>query len=156
MTGTSIGHVKILFHLEQDEDGYPPASVETLWAFELGEGLYKIDNTPFFATGIAVEDVISAEPEAGMLVYKEVVHPSGHSTLRVVVYNHDEVPEVRGLFKQLGCPTEQSHLRGLIAIDVPPSVSWDELKRVLDTGRAQDRWDYEEACLAHSDVTHLL
>ena len=145
-----MSHVKILFHLEQDEDGYPPASAETLWALEVGEGLYKNDNIPFFVTGIAVDDIVSAEPEAGMLLYRDVVHPSGHSTFRIVVYNHDEVPEVRGLFKQLGCSTEQSHLRGLIAIDVPPSVSWDELKRVLDTGREQDRWDYEEACLARS------
>jgi len=151
MTGTSSEHhVKVLFHLEQDEDGYPPARVETLWAIEMGDGLYKIDNIPFFVTGIAVEDIVSAGPEAGMLVYKEVVHPSGHGTFRVVVYDHDEVPGVRGLFKQLGCSTEQSHLRGLIAVNVPPSVPWDDLKRVLDTGRAQDRWDYEEACLARS------
>jgi len=136
MTGKEAGqHVKVLFRLEQDEDGYPPASAETLWALR-------------FATDIAVGDVVSAEHEAGMLRYNEVVQPSGHSTYRVVVYNHDEVPEVRGLFKQLGCSTEQSHLRGLIAIDVPPSVSRDELKRVLDSGREQDRWDYEEACLA--------
>ncbi|HEX8434618.1 DUF4265 domain-containing protein [Archangium sp.] len=151
MTGTSPDqHVKILFHLEQDEDGYPPVSAETVWAIAVGEGLYKIDNIPFFATGVAVEDIVSAKPDAGQLLYQEVVHPSGHSTLRVVVYKHDEVPEVRGIFKQLGCSTEQSHLRGLIAIDVPPSASWDELKRMLDTGREQDRWDYEEACLARS------
>jgi len=151
MTGPFTNqHVKILFHLEQDEDGYPPASAETLWAITVGEGLYKLDNIPFFATGVAVEDIVSAELEAGQLVYKDIVQPSGHSTLRVAVYDHDEVPKVHALFKQLGCATEQSHLRGLIAIDVPPSVSWDDLRRVLDTGREQDRWDYEEACLARS------
>ncbi|HEX5747468.1 MAG TPA: DUF4265 domain-containing protein [Archangium sp.] len=151
MTGTPTDqHVKILFHLEQDEDGYPPANAETLWATTVGEGLYKIDNIPFFATGIAVDDIVSAELDADQLLYKDVVHPSGHSTVRVVVYGHDELPEVHGLFKQLGCSTEQSHLRGLVALDVPPSVSWDELKRILDEGREQDRWDYEEACLAQS------
>lgn len=41
--------VKILFELEQDEDGYPPASTETLWASRAGDGLFKIDNIPFFA-----------------------------------------------------------------------------------------------------------
>src|SRR5690242_6552544 len=122
MTGTATAqHVKILFRLEQDEDGYPPASAETLWAIKVDEDLYKLDNIPFFATGIAVDDIVLAKPEAGQLLYKEVVHPSGHSTFRVVVYNHGEVPEVRETFKQLGCSTEQSHLRGLIASDVPPS-----------------------------------
>jgi hypothetical protein len=149
MTGTeSDQHVKILFSLEQDDDGYPPVSAETLWAIKVGEGLFRIDNIPFFVTDIAVGDVVSAEKDEGMLCYKEVVQTSGHSTYRVVVYNHDEVSEVRGIFKQLGCSTEQSHLRGLIAIDVPASVPRDELKRVLDSGREQDRWDYEEGCLA--------
>ncbi len=141
-------HVKILFDLEQDEDGYPPASAETLWAVQVGEGLFKIDNIPFFVLGIAVEDVVSAVPEEGVFRFKEVVQPSGHGTLRVVVYDPSDVPAVHALFKQMGCSTEQSHLPRLIAIDVPPSVSLDELKRMLDAGREQERWGYEEACLA--------
>ncbi len=141
-------HVKILFDLEQDEDGYPPASAETLWAVPVGEGLFKIDNIPFFVLGIAVGDVVSAVPEEGVFRFKDVVQTSGHGTLRVVVHDPSDVPAVHALFKQMGCSTEQSHLPRLIAIDVPPSVSWDELKRVLDSGREQERWGYEEACLA--------
>ena len=141
-------HVKIFFNLEQDEDGYPPASVESLWALPVGEGLFKIDNIPFFATGIAVDDIVSATLEGEVLQYSDVVQPSGHSTLRVIVYDESQVAEVRALFKQMGCSTELSHIPGLIAIDVPPSVSLDVLKPVLDEGRAKDRWDYEEACLA--------
>lgn len=144
----SGAHVKILFDLEQDEDGYPPASAETLWAIQVGQGIFKVDNIPFFALGIAVEDVVSAVPEEGVFRFKEVVQPSGHSTLRVVVYDPSDVPAVHALFKQRGCSTEQSHLPRLIAIDVPPAVSLDELKQVLDSGREQERWGYEEACLA--------
>jgi hypothetical protein len=77
-------YVKVLFELEQDEDGYPPASAETLWAIKVGEGLFQIDNIPFFAYGIAVNDIVSATPEEGVFRYKEVVRPSGHSSHRVV------------------------------------------------------------------------
>jgi hypothetical protein len=141
-------YVKILFELEQDEDGYPPASAETLWATKAGDELFKIDNIPFFVFGIAVDDIVSAAPEEGVFRFKEVAHPSGHSTIRVVVYDPSDVPAVRALFKQLGCSTELSHLPRLLAVDVPPSVSLDTLKEVLDSGRAQGRWGYEEACLA--------
>jgi hypothetical protein len=141
-------HVKILFELEQDEDGYPPASAETLWAIKVGDGLFKIDNIPFFALGIAVNDIVSAVPEENAFRFKDVAQPSGHSTLRVVVYDAADVPAVRALFKQLGCSTELSHLPRLLAVDVPPSVSLEELKQVLESGRHQDRWGYEEACLA--------
>jgi hypothetical protein len=141
-------YVKIFFELEQDEDGYPPASVESLWARSVGEGLFKIDNIPFFATGVAVDDVVAAIPDRGVLQYKDVVQPSGHSTLRIIVYEESQAAEVRALFKRMGCSTELSHVPGLIAVDVPPSVSLESLRRMLDEGRSQGRWDYEEACLA--------
>jgi hypothetical protein len=141
-------YVKIFFELEQDEDGYPPASVESLWARPVGEGLFKIDNIPFFATGVAMDDVVAAIPDGGVLQYKDVVQPSGHSTLRIIVYEESQTAEVRALFKRMGCSTELSHIPGLIAVDVPPSVSLQSLRRVLDEGRSQGRWDYEEACLA--------
>ncbi|WP_308686780.1 DUF4265 domain-containing protein [Stigmatella ashevillensis] len=138
----------MLFELEQDEEGYPPASAETLWAIKVDDGLFKIDNMPFFALGIAVNDIVSATQEEGAFRFKEVVQPSGHSTLRVVVYDPADVPAVRALFKELGCETELSHLPRLLAVDVPPTLSMEELRKVLDSGRQQDRWGYEEACLA--------
>ncbi len=33
-------------------------------------------------------------------------------------------------------------------MDAPPSVSLTELRAMLDEGEAQERWGYEEACLA--------
>jgi hypothetical protein len=48
----------------------------------------------------------------------------------------------------LGCSTEQSHLPRLLAIDVPPEVSLEKLRQVLDSGKEEERWGYEEACLA--------
>ncbi len=58
------------------------------------------------------------------------------------------MPAVRELFHELGCSTEQSHLHRLIAIDVPPAVSLEEVRQVLDSGKEEERWGYEEACLA--------
>ena len=52
---------RIQFRLTLDEDGYPPASGETLWATALGDGTYRIDNIPFFATGVSLGDVVEAE-----------------------------------------------------------------------------------------------
>jgi hypothetical protein len=140
-------YVKVLFDLEQDEDGYPPAAAETLWAVRVGDGLFQIDNIPFFVHGIAVNDIVSAAPEEGVFRYKEVVQPSGHGTIRLIVSETSDVQAVRDLFRQLGCSSELSHLPRLIAVDVPPSVPLQELKKVLDAGQEQDRWGYEGACL---------
>jgi hypothetical protein len=57
------------------------------------------------------------------------------------------VPAVIERFAGLGCLIERSHIPGLIALDVPPSTPWAEVKRLLAEGEAKERWGYEEACL---------
>jgi hypothetical protein len=137
----------MLIHLEQDEDGYPPTSVESLWVIPTGEGLFEVDNIPFFAWGLALEDVVAAEPEEGVWRFKEVVRHSGHATVRLIVYDVAEAPAILERFTRLGCLSERSHIPGLIAVDVPPSTPWSEVKRLLAEGAAEERFGYEEACL---------
>jgi len=139
--------VKVVVALEQDEEGYPPAGYENLWATLVEDGLFRIANIPFFAKSIALGDIVSAISEQGLLCFKEVVRPSGHSTLHLIVYKEAEVSSIIEHFTRLGCESERSHIPGLIALDVPPSVSLATLKQELDSGHAQNRWDYEEACL---------
>lgn len=143
----STSHVKMLVHLEQDEDGYPPTTEESLWVLPMGEGLFQVDNIPFFAWELALGDVVTAEPEGGMWRFKQVVRRSGHATLRLIIYDVVEVPAVIERFAKLGCLSERSHIPGLIALDVPPSTSWTEVKQLLTEGEAEERWGYEEAYL---------
>jgi hypothetical protein len=56
------GLVKIVFSLEQDEDGYPPVKTESLWAKPKADGSFELDNTPFYAQGISRKDIVAAEP----------------------------------------------------------------------------------------------
>lgn len=143
----STPHVKMLVHLEQDEDGYPPTTEESMWVRPLGEGLFQVDNIPFFASDIALEDVVAADPEKGVWRFRQVVRRSGHATLRLIIYDVAEVPAVIERFARLGCISERSHIPGLIALDVPPSTPWAEVKRLLVEGETQELWGYEEACL---------
>ncbi|MCY1075619.1 DUF4265 domain-containing protein [Archangium lansingense] len=140
--------VKVFFELQQDEDGYPPVTCESMWAKPVGDGLYRLGNIPFFARGVAYEDVVSAvRRDDGTLGFVEVVRPSGHSTLRVIIYEASEAPALRHELEVLGCDTEQSHIPNLFAVDVPPAVSLEAVRRLLEAGIASERWEYEEACL---------
>jgi uncharacterized protein DUF4265 len=136
---------RILFQLSQNEDGYPPLAVETMWATYVGEGAYRIDNIPFFATRVSLGDVIEADLIDGRPTFARVRERGGHSTLRVVAFDAATVPEVRSAIQELGCATELSHLPRLISVDVPPSASLEALRAFLAAGAAQGRWDYEEA-----------
>jgi hypothetical protein len=61
VTGIRDDHVKVHFQLEVDENGWPPASVESLWTVDLGDGTVRLDNTPWFVRGVASDDILRVE-----------------------------------------------------------------------------------------------
>jgi hypothetical protein len=142
--------VKVIVLLEQEEEDYPPVDYEELWTIPLGEGLYRIENIPFFARGIARGDIVSAVEEEEALIFQGVEAPSGHSTIRLIVYNEDTVPAVVERFEKLGCVSEITFNK-LVALDVPPSLPLESLRERLDLGFTQGTWDYEEACIFHPE-----
>src|SRR3954451_9133024 len=77
--------VRVRFALERDQDGWPPAESEGLWAEPVEGGLYRIDNTPWFARGVAADDLVEAQPDVeGMLWFIQVRKPGGRTVVRVI------------------------------------------------------------------------
>ncbi len=150
-----VERIKVLFEINRDEDGYPPADIEHLWAESLGNNLFKIDNVPFFVKGISCEDIIEAFADSkGDLRYRSLVKQSTHSTLRVIVFRdspdartlEERVADLRKQLERVGCSTELSHLPGLVAVDMDIAVTSNALE-TLQAGEKADLWEYEEAAL---------
>lgn len=144
-------HVKIKFPLEQKDD-YPPYDVESLWAVPLGDGTYRIDNIPFFVRGVSSEDVVAVNEQDGELYYGGLVSEGGHSTVRVLIAKKDETEDIRAELRAKGCSSEGTGIPGLIAVDVPASVNYHDVREFLDKGEQTGRWEYEEGCVAHPTV----
>jgi len=146
-------HVKINFRLERDSDDYPPQDVESVWAVPVGNDAYRLDNVPFFVTGISSEDIVRAKPQDGVLLFLELVEAGGHSTVRVLIGNRDETQTVRDELRAMGCSSEGTNIPGLVAVDIPPSVRYAEVRDFLMTGEQNGRWEFEEGCIAQPDET---
>lgn len=140
-------HQKIIFRLEQDEEGYPPVGVESVWAIEADDGDFIIDNIPFFTRQATLGDVVEVKRMGEELLYISTRERSGNSLLRVVFFEGHDPSKLRSDLAKLGCSTEQSHLRSLIAVNVPPTVQIDEVRTLLDEGCSNGCWDYEEPIL---------
>jgi hypothetical protein len=138
--------IKIIVPLEKEEPDYPPFDYEELWSTPAGEGLFRIENVPFFARGIARGDIVSAVAEGEVLRFQEVFEASGHSTIRLIVNDSKAVPGILERFEGQGCSGEVTFGK-LVALDVPPTVSLEAIREKLDLGYAQSQWDYEEACI---------
>ena len=140
---------KIWFELEQDADGYPPDKWEGLWADEVGPGLYRVDNIPFYVKGISSGDEVSAEVDADQLQFKKLVRATLNSVFRLYVSDAADMKNIRNQFRALGCESERSNLPKLVAIEIPGDIEFGPIGRLLEEGAASERWEYEEGVLRH-------
>jgi hypothetical protein len=145
--------VKVWFRLDRDEDGYPPAGSEGLWAIPLGGDMYRIDNTPWFAYDVAAHDVFQAElDEEGRLWASRRLRPSGNCTIRVIPFRDGPVAgsqlAVLDAFVPLGAVGE-GYGPGLniVALTISPNADLTEIKRTLQQGEADGSWAYEEGSI---------
>lgn len=122
------------------------SETESLWALPSGEG-FKLDNIPFYVKGVSFGDVVSAERVEGCLCMKELLETSGHSTVRLWFASEQEVQPVREALKSMGCSSEVSDQPRLVAVDIPPTIAYEDIRSYLDEGESNGKWDYEEACL---------
>ena len=134
----------------QDEDGYPPDQWETMWAKETGSGLYSVDNIPFFTRGVSPGDVVRVRKEDGTLIFDGVVNPSPASVFRIFVSNSADVQAARDEFREMGCESELSYITRLFAVEVPGTVDFGQVAKLLAKGTETGRWEYEEGALRHN------
>lgn len=142
-------HQKIIFELEQDEDGYPPATKEGVWAMPLPNGHFVIDNIPFFASGVSAEDEVEVERVDGELRFNKVLKPSGISTFRLILSDPETNPIVRAELEALGCKSEYNQHIGLIAVEVPASTSIHPFLDYIVEAKEKGLLDFEEGALRH-------
>lgn len=138
---------KIYFRLQQDEDGYPPAAVESMWAKPRGNG-YIIDGIPFFTTEATNGDeVVAQKGEGDLLWFDEIVRTSGNSLIRIVMFDVASREAVVKRLLDLGCATEQMDEFSLVAVNVPPMVPLLGVQLYLQDRSARGILDYEEPIL---------
>jgi hypothetical protein len=151
---TDADPVKIRFSLERDADGWPPVSSEGVWAVPLGGGLYRVDNTPWFARRLACVDVVKELAGSDGVVWAtRLVEWSGHLTVRVIPRRAGplagELQPVIDAFAPLGVSAESAQpAYQMIGLDVPPGAPLLEVKNLLREGHEDGRWDYDEGCVS--------
>ncbi|GAB3596246.1 DUF4265 domain-containing protein [Microbacterium tumbae] len=145
-----MGLTKIRFRLEADEDGWPPAESEGMWAEPLGDDRFRVDNTPWFVRGTSADDIVKAVPDAsGVLWYSGTIARSGHQTVRIIPrtdgpLNGDQ-QLVIDAFAPLGVTGEGFNRNLLIvALDIGPGANLAMVKNLCVDGENDGRWFYEE------------
>jgi|SRR5579884_3026055 len=134
---------KVVFPLDEG-----PA--ETMWADQVGDALYKIDNIPWFAYGVSLDDVISVRYVDGdpRPYFDRVVVSSGKVTYRVTFTEH--LPhgtriEADALLEKIKSLAEASSRYSVdyVALVASAAASRSDIESLLDNGECLGFWDWE-------------
>lgn len=124
---------KVLFRVVS-EDG--SVDVETLWAFDLGDDKYRLDNSPFYAYSVSWEDLVLApfSEEEQRPTFERVIKKSGNRTIRItfdtpVEEGNDSERILQGLVDR-GCSYEGAS-RSYMAINIPKDVDLESIRTYL-------------------------
>lgn len=143
-------HVKILFRLYSSI--LEEMTVETMWAKVVNEeqGLYALDNIPFYLPVIASGDIIFAEYDSDeqMLTYRETREYSGNSTIHIILMSDTaDVESIGKSFEEFGCNWEGMGDK-YFAMDVPASIDYRLVKARLEELSKPEIIGYAESCLS--------
>lgn len=140
-------HTKIFFVQDIGEN---ELETEGLWCIHDGDN-YIVDNIPFVAKRISLGDTIKAEYDADEKVYyfEDFISVSGNTTVRIFINDVQSIELVREDLNRLGCESEVLLQRKIVAVNIPKGVNYKPIKDFLDRGEQQQKWTYEESCLAH-------
>lgn len=140
-----VKQYKIIFeHQNNADDRY---ELESAWATKIGE-YFRLDNILFYAPEYSFGDIVSVEERSGELYVIGLVKESGHSTVRILFNDRGDVQNTRDQLKKMGCDSEISNVPTLIALDIPPQVNYASVREFLEEGVKNEKWGYEESCLA--------
>ena len=127
--------------------------IETMWVRAIGDDKYVVDNIPFYVKLISLNDIVGGKKNAeGDLVFDSVVTSGGHSTIRIVVFDQSKVAEVCQTCEGLKCSIEIADNKKLLAVDVPPHISWDHVIGRISSLAEAGLVDYEEASISRVHV----
>lgn len=148
--GAMRAAVKLHVRLEQDEEGYPPIAVESLWGEPTGApDEYVIVNIPFFARNATLGDTVRAPERDGQRWVEGVVASGAASLLRVLFFEVDRTDEVTAELEALGCETEGLPAYRLVAVSVPADIELTRVQALLRQRQDRGELDYEEPLLRH-------
>ena len=139
--------IKILFRLQKDDIGYPPADIESLWADKLNDNTYILDNIPVYLRGISEGDKIEGVNIEGEIFYSRLVEASDYSTYRIMLGNAEDYDEISQQLIDMGCSIERSDIPRMLAVSVTPYRDADMIHAYMISQEDNGKFEFEEAAL---------
>jgi uncharacterized protein DUF4265 len=143
---TDTNQVKIQFQIDPKEQR--EFRTEALWAERVGDGRFRILNSPFFLFGISAEDIVEAKEAEDGFKFQSIISRGGHSTYRVFIQGGRTIsaPDFQAYWKpisQLGATFENANDH-FVSVDIPPGKDVAAIYKLMQKGEQEGVWTFEE------------
>ena len=145
--------VKVVADVGPEMQEFAGFASERFWAFRTQDGHFRLDNQPWFATGLAFADVVAGEllgtataqgGEVSVYGITRVVRPSGWRSLVACYappFSLDRSSAAKERLEALGAEIERAR-RHYWAVGVPPAVELEPVLEVLRREEHRGRFDW--------------
>lgn len=139
---------KVRFDLEQNEDGFPPISVELLNARLVRDNVFQIQNAPFFAEDISYNDEVIASPTTvpGQYKFEAVVHESDFSSISIILLDASADEFLMDVLRGKDCVIEYGEFGPyrVLAVAIPTETAFKEVAAQLQSLEDRGSISYAE------------
>lgn len=144
----TYNEVRVKFDLDVD-DGFPPITAEFLIGRLESIDSVRLDNTPFFAMGIALGDIVKCTGLSPNLTFASIVIESGHKAISVIFIDNSCQEELFKSLRALGCYVEFGEFPDydMLAAAIPPDINYSTIKQALDALENEGKISFAELCL---------
>jgi len=157
MTNLEETHVKVMFKFHSsvlDEDISETMLSEKI---DVENGIYRLDNIPFYGAPIATGDEFFAELDAEeqMLVYRKTTKYSGNSIILVLIARKGYDKEIiRDEFNALNC-TSEGVTDSYFAMEILAETNYSVIKQKLQEFEKARLIDYAEPYLSEKHMQDI-
>lgn len=137
-------HNIALVYLEEIENTYQTEMVDA----EKEGDYYRMVAPPFFAKNLAIGDLIAVKDEEGVHYFDDLIEKSGRSTVRILFWDESVITKTLEELRLLGAVVfTLLEVTKYFALDIPAEVDYSPIQEFLETGKVNQLWDFDEACL---------
>lgn len=143
--------VKIICDISPEQN--LPLLSESLWAEDMGDDLYKLSNTPFFAEGLAYQDIIKTRHDSDGFLHFHTLHNDGGLYTSLVAVSEESEKAHEKLRAFLRADTDYSWefgFKALYAICCPIKLL-TPLHQFLEEGFEAGLWEWDATKLPTVD-----
>ena len=138
-----FAEIGLVYKIDDDDE----LQTEKVRAIKIGK-YYQMKAIPRFAKNVAYNDIIAVEQADDGLWFEDLITPSGHSVVHIVLFKPDAFSNLYSKLVAACVNIEWVHKNTYLAVDVPSNILYTDLKRILDEEFVLGNIDFSEACLS--------